>query len=90
MSQQGQYLVLQSVNDSVALLAELERSKTLAQRISQRMVAIGVGALQDYVWPTGYTQADFVALYNALAALPGMVVDDATRDKIFKLVSSIV
>lgn len=89
MATQGEYLVRSSVNDSVELLRQLETCKALALRISQRMVAIGAGSLVGYPWAQGYTEADFVALYTALNTLPGLVVADGTRDKLFKLVSSI-
>ena len=89
MASQGEFLVTKTVNDCTTLLSQLEAAKTTAQRISQRMVSLGIPALDGYVWPDGYTQADFVALYTALAALPGSMVVDATRDAIFKLVSSI-
>lgn len=89
MASQGEFLVTKTVNDCTTLLSQLEAAKTTAQRISQRMVSLGLPALAGYAWPEGYTQADFVALYTALTALPGSVVVDATRDAIFKLVSSI-
>ena len=89
MATQGQYLVLRTVNDATNLLAELEQARTVATRIVERMEAIGAGALDDYVWPEGYTKADFVALYNQLSGLPGSVVSDDVRDALFKLVSSI-
>ena len=89
MATPGDYLVNNSVNDANALLAQLEQVKRLVTRIAQRMDALGIAALAGHVWPDGYTQADFVALYQALDALPGLVVDDDMRDKLFKLVSSI-
>jgi len=89
MATPGDYLVNNSVNDANALLAQLEQAKRLVTRIAQRMDALGIAALVGHVWPDGYTQADFVALYQALDALPGLVVDDDMRDKLFKLVSSI-
>lgn len=89
MASRGEFLVTKTVNDCTTLLSQLEAAKTTALRISQRMVSLGTPALDGYVWPEGYTQADFVALYTALAGLPGSLVVDATRDAIFKLVSSI-
>lgn len=89
MATQGDFLIQRTVSDCTTLLSQLEAAKTTAQRISQRMVSLGLPALEGYVWPEGYTQTDFVALYQALAALPDSVVIDATRDAIFKLVSSI-
>jgi hypothetical protein len=53
------------------------------------MEALGVAALAGFEWPEGYTQADFVALYTALDLLPGLVVEDAVRNAVIKLVSSI-
>ena len=89
MATQGEFLVRRTVADCTALLSQLEAAKPTAQRISQRMVSLGIPALAGYAWPEGYTQSDFVALYTALSALPGSMVADATRDAIFKLVSSI-
>jgi len=89
MATQGQYLVNNTVNDCNVMLAQLEGARRLVTRIVERMEALGVAALQGHVWPEGYTQADFVALYQALDVLPGCIVADDVRDKIFKLVSSI-
>ena len=89
MSTPGQFLVIQSREDSVQLLRQLEQAKTTANRIVQRMEALGVGVLVGYEWPNGYTQADFVAMYNALSALPGLVIDDDVRDALFDLVSAV-
>lgn len=89
MATQGDFLVQRTVNDCTTLVVQLEAAKTTAQRISQRMVSLGLPALSGYAWPEGYTQADFVALYQALNALPGSMVADDTRDALYKLVSSI-
>jgi len=90
MSQQGNYLVNRTTTDCGALLVRLEEAKTLAARIAQRMEALGIAALVGFEWPEGYTQADFVALYQALDALPGLIVEDAMRDALFNLVGSVV
>ena len=87
---QGTYLVTRTSEDCAALLRQLEQAKTTAARITQRMEALGIPALQDYVWPDGYSQDDFVALYRALDALPGSIVNNLTRDALFKIVSSVV
>lgn len=89
MATQGDYLVNNTVNDCNSLLAQLQAARTTITRIAERMEALGTAALSGYEWPSGYTQTDFVALYNALGALPGSVVSDDVRDKLFKLVSSI-
>ena len=89
MATPGEFLVQRTVSDCTTLLSQLEAAKTTAQRVSQRMVSLGLPALAGYVWPDGYTQDDFVALYVALAALPGSVVADETRDALHALVSSI-
>lgn len=89
MATQGHFLVIRSVEDAVTLLAQLERARTTIARIVERMESIGPAALDGHAWPEGYTKADFVALYNALNALPGSVVADDVRNKLFKLVSSI-
>jgi len=89
MATQAEYLVNQTVNDCNALLAQLQQAKTTAQRVVERMLAIGYVPLIDYPWPDGYTlNDDFVPLYNELAALPGTVVPDETRDAIYKLIST--
>ena len=86
---QGSYLVIRSVNDANALLTQLEQVRQSVTRITERMAALGAGVLDGYEWPNDYTQADFIALYQALDALPGSILADDTRDKILKLVSSI-
>jgi len=53
------------------------------------MEAVGAPALDDVVFENDYTKADFIALYQALDALPSFVIDDDTRDKVFDLLSSI-
>ena len=87
------YLIVNTVNDINLFLSQAQQLKTTATRIVQRMLAMTDGGtnlsvLADYVWPEGYTQANFIALYNALKDLPGSAVDDATRDALFALVSS--
>lgn len=89
MATPGEYLVYQTVEDCTSLVQELERTQRLVWRIVERMEAIGAGPLTGFVWPNGYTQAKFVALYNALAALPDFVVDDAVRDDIFELLAAL-
>ena len=89
MATQGEYLVNNTVDDSVQLLNQLEQTKRLSNRIAQRMESLGVAALVGYAWPAGYTQADFVALYQLLDALPGLVIEDVARDELYKLVSSV-
>lgn len=89
MATQGDYLVNRSVEDVTALLLQLEQVQRLRTRITERMAALGVAVLVGHVWPDGYTQADFVDLYNALDALPGLVVADDVRDRLFKIVSCI-
>lgn len=89
MATPGDYLVTKTATDCNTLLARLEEAKTLALRISQRMESMGTGPLAGYSWPNDYTQAKFVALYQALDALPGLVVENSTRDKIIELVAAI-
>jgi len=89
MATQGEYLVRNTTEDCAQLLNQLEQAKRLSSRIAQRMESLGLAALVGYVWPEGYTQADFVALYQLLDALPGLVVDDSVRDGLYKLVSSV-
>ena len=89
MATPGEFLVNKTANDGLALLAKLEEVKTLTLRISQRMVAIGSEALIGYEWPNGYTQEKFMALYAALNTLPGLVVDDSVRNKLYEFVAAI-
>lgn len=89
MATPGQYLVNNTVNDCNSLLAQLEQVRRLVTRVTERMEAIGAGALADYTWPEGYTQQDFMDLYQALNALPGSVVANAVRDALFNLVSHV-
>lgn len=89
MATPGQYLVNNTVTDCNTLLAQLEQARRLTTRITERMAAIGAGALEGYSWPEGYTQQDFVALYQALNALPGSIVADNVRNALFNLVSHI-
>lgn len=89
MATPGHLLVLNTRENALQLLQQLEQAKTTASRIVQRMEALGVGALAGYAWPNEYTPADFVALYNALDALPGSVVADGVRDKLYKLVAAV-
>lgn len=89
MATQGEYLVNNTVQDAVDLLAQLEQAKRLANRIVQRMEALGLSVLDGYEWPAGYTEQDFVDLYESLDALAGLVVDDTVRDELYKMVSSI-
>ena len=90
MSTQGSYLVNRTSEDATALLSQLQQVKTTATRIVQRMEAMGLPALVGHEWPEGYSQAEFVAMYQLLDALPGSVVADDVRDALFKLVSSVV
>jgi hypothetical protein len=89
MATPGEFLVNNTSDDCTMLLVRLESVKTLANRIAQRMDALGADVLSGYQWPNEYTQAKFVALYNALNNLPGTVVEDSTRDKIVELVAAI-
>jgi len=90
MSTQGSYLVNRTSENAAQLLSQLEAAKTTATRIVQRMEAMGLPALVGHEWPEGYSQAEFVALYTALAGLPGSVVADEVRDGLFDIVSSVV
>lgn len=89
MATQGQYLVNNTTNDCNALLQQIQAVRTTVTRITERMEAIGQGALNDHPFPEGYTKTDFIDLYQALDSLPGSIVADDVRDKLFKLVSSI-
>lgn len=93
MATKADYLIRNTVNDATQLCAALEQAGTLAHRITERMLAMTNGGLNvtflmEWEWPVGYTLNDFVALYTALAALPGSVVSNATRDALYKLIST--
>lgn len=89
MATQGTYLVNNTANDVISLLQQIQVVRTTVTRITERMAAIGEAALDSYTWPEGYTEADFLALYNALDNLPGSIVSNDVRNKLFKLVSCI-
>jgi hypothetical protein len=89
MATPGEFLVNKSSDDCNELLSHLERAKTIANRVVERMDALGTAALVGYSWPNGYTQTKFVALYQALNGLPGSIVEDDTRDKIIEFVAAI-
>ena len=89
MATKGQYLVQNTVEDCAALIQRLESARSLLWRIVNRMEAVGAPALDDVVFENDYTKAKFIALYQALDVLPDFVIDDATRDKVFDLLSSV-
>lgn len=89
MATRGQYLVNGTVNDCNALLQQLLAARTTVVRITERMKSLGETALAGHTWPEGYTQADFMALYQALSALPTSIVPDEARNALFKLASSV-
>jgi hypothetical protein len=89
MATQGTYLVNNTTNDVLSLLQQIQAVRTTVTRITERMEALGEDVLENYAWPEGYTEADFLALYQALDGLPGSIVADAARNKLFKLVSCI-
>lgn len=93
MATKADYLVTSTVNDCNQLRTQLEQARATATRITERMLAMTNGGLNvtflmEWEWPVGYTLNDFVALYTALAALPGSVVSNATRDALYKLIST--
>ena len=91
--EKARHLLTYTVNDCVTLRAQLEQAKNTAARITERMLALAdagnpVAYLIAYDgWPQGYTLEDFVALYDKLSALPGSLVDDATRASIYKMIA---
>jgi hypothetical protein len=89
MATKGEYLVNNTVADCARLLAQIDQARSLVWRIVERMEAIGGGVLDTHVFENNYTKADFVALYTALNGLPDFVIDDATRDHLFNLLSSV-
>lgn len=89
MATQGEYLVNNTVTECTALIEQLLAVHLNITRITERMVSVGTAALDTYTWPAGYTKVEFIALYTFLAALPPLIVDDATRDAIYELLSYI-
>jgi hypothetical protein len=89
MATKAEYLVNQTVADVTRLTAQIDQARSLVWRIVERMEAIGGAVLDTHVFENNYTKADFVALYTALNNLPDFVIDDATRDDIFNLLSSV-
>ena len=89
MATPGDYLVYRTVDDVNHIKESLALIHDLIDRIGQRYEALGVGALAGFVWPEGYTQADFEALEAVLAALPDSVVTTSSRNAIFKLIAAI-
>ena len=89
MATKGEYLVNKTVADCASLVSQLEQAKSILWRVIERMEAIGGAALDDYTFENAYTKAKFISLYQALDALPEFVIDDATRDEIFDLLSSV-
>lgn len=89
MATPGEFLVGRTVINCNDVLDSLENTRRLVTRITERMEALGIGVLAGYQWPEGYTQADFVALYQALDALNGLIVENDVRDKLFKLIAYI-
>ena len=86
------YLIINTVNDCAQLRAQLEQAKQTARRITERVLALAdvgnpVAYLLTYAWPEGYTIDDFVELYTALTDLPGSVVEDTTRNAIYKILA---
>jgi len=92
MAGKADYLIINTVNDATQLRAQLEQAKQTARRITERTLALAdegnpVAFLLTYDWPEGYTIEDFVELYTALTDLPGSVVEDATRNAIYKILA---
>ena len=87
MATQGDYLINNTVDDVNSMLQLLEQVSLMVTRISERMEALGVSALTGYEWHNGYTQSDFVGLYQALDGLPELSVSDDVRNDPYKLVS---
>ena len=89
MATKGQYLVNNTVEDCASLIGQLEQTKRTLWRVVNRMEAIGAAALDDVVFENNYSKTKFIALYNALDALPDFVIADSVRDAIFDLLSSV-
>ena len=89
MSVQGEYLVRRTVEDVNRIKDLLYQVHDAIDRTTERSDALP-GVLAGYVWPEGYTEANFTSLVAVLKALPDSVVTTSARDAIFKSVSTFV
>jgi hypothetical protein len=88
---------LSNLRDNAAsMMQHLEQTNRLRNRIVQELLALTGGTpvgleafFHGYSFPNDYTTDDIKALYVALNGLPGSIVDDDTRDKLFYLLSQV-
>jgi hypothetical protein len=83
-------------DNAAAMMLNLEQANKLRNRIVQELLALTGGTpagletfFTGYSFPNVYTTDDIKALYIALSGLPGSIVDDNTRDKLFYLLSQV-
>ena len=86
---QGEYLVRRTVEDVNRLKDLIYQVHDIIDRVGERSDALP-GVLTGYVWPEGYTEANFTSLVAVLKALPDSVVTTSARDAIHKLISTFV
>ena len=48
------------------------------------------GVMAGYVWPAGYTEADYTSMMAVLKALPDSVVTTSAKEAVEKFVSTFV
>ncbi len=89
MSVQGEYLIRRTVEDVSRLKDLLSQVHDAIDKVAERSDALP-GVLAGYVWPEGYTEANFTSLVAVLKALPDSVVTTSARDAIFKVISTFV
>lgn len=88
MATQGDYLVQRTVEDVTRIKDLLYQLHDMIDRVAERGDAL-TGVLTGYVWPDGYTEAEFTSLIAVLKALPDSVVTTSARNAVFKLVAAI-
>ena len=70
MANQADYFVTKTKADMEAILNHVEAAQALAAALLQEYTALGGNAvLAGYVWPAGYTQANFESLMYKLGIL---------------------
>ena len=92
-----QDFALSNLRDNAqAMMQNLEQANKLRRRIVEELSALTGGTMQGlldffngYGFPNAYTATDIKDLYIALNALPGSIVDNGTRDKLFYLLSQV-
>lgn len=90
MATQADYLIYRTVDDVNRIKDLVSQVHGAIDKVGERYDALGAGVLAGYVWPAGYSEANFTSLVAVLKALPDSVVITSARDAIYKLVSVFV